>query len=282
MSCYVIGWLNRLGVCVLLLAVLAGYTSCGTSRKAARKPLKKEGTAFLLQKLAENEFVYETFSAKFNADYDDGKTSASLTGHLRMKNDSIIWLSLSPALGIEMMRIILTRDTVKILDRMQPAFLVEDYSYFNHWVKGMLDFDMLQSLIVGNDFKGFDHGSALAATEEDHYSLELRGRSNKKKNDPASGDSSVLIPFQHIRLSPETFKITYTAFREKSGDNRMAEATYREFKPAGSQEFPRQVTYVIREGTARLEFDIRYLRVTLNESLDFPFSIPERYIRAEK
>ncbi|HNS17096.1 MAG TPA: DUF4292 domain-containing protein [Bacteroidales bacterium] len=281
MVCSHLEWLNRLGFGVLLLACLAGFTSCGTSRKAARKPLKEESPSFLLQKLAENELSYETLSAKFNATYDDGKATVSLTGHLRMKCDSIIWLSLSPALGIEMMRVVLTRDSLKILDRIQSAGLLREYGYIHHLVNGMLDFEMLQSLIVGNDFPGFEQGTVHTATGGDHYKIGFHGRS-KKSDAPSGPDSVLFIPSQDVWLSPENFKIIYMSFREQSGEDRTAEAGFNAFKLTGNQLFPYQVTYVIREGDTRLKVDVRYMRVTLNESLNYPFSIPERFIRAKK
>ncbi len=278
MVCFSIGWPNRTGTLVCLLIFLLAHSACETSRKTVGKPFREESPELLFQKLSENELSWETLSAKFSADYDDGKNRISVTGHLRLKCDSIIWLSLSPALGIEILRIVLTKDSVKILDRMQSVGLLQDYGYFNHWIGGMLDFDMLQSLIVGNDFVDFDQGNIVATKGKDHYRLELRDRS-KSIIDAAGTVSTLSIPLQYIWLSPEQYKIMYTAIMEIQGDDPIAEASYHEFKLTDSQSFPRQVSYVIGENDNRLKVDIDYLRVNLNESLNFPFFIPKRYTR---
>src|SRR5262245_43853516 len=59
---------------------------------------------------------FNTFSAKIKVDYrgGDGKSN-DFNAFLRMKKDSVIWVSINAALGIEAFRIMITRDSVKVL-----------------------------------------------------------------------------------------------------------------------------------------------------------------------
>lgn len=112
---------NYLIIRIIILSVPFFFSSCGTSRKTAVEPPAAVGTNILLQKMSDSGLAFETFSARFSATYSEGETEASFSGTLRIRRDSIIWMSFSPAMGIEVMRAVITRDSVKILDRIHRA-----------------------------------------------------------------------------------------------------------------------------------------------------------------
>src|SRR6516165_2254816 len=66
--------------------------------------------------LINNYISFQTFSAKLNVDYidaDDKKYNVNAT--LRMYKDSTIWVSVNAIFGIEGLRALITKDSVKIL-----------------------------------------------------------------------------------------------------------------------------------------------------------------------
>jgi len=91
----------------ILFVVL--MVSCSPSRKAIKAPIKEEGADYLFKKLKEHELKFTWFTGKFSAEYKNGKKSTSFNGQIRIKKDSVIWLSLTPGLGIEAMRLIITQ-----------------------------------------------------------------------------------------------------------------------------------------------------------------------------
>ena len=65
-----------------------------------------------------------------NADVKVNGTSDDFTINVRMARDSAIWVSLTPALGVEVARLLLTPDSVQVISKVpQNKFVYEgDYS----------------------------------------------------------------------------------------------------------------------------------------------------------
>ena len=90
-------------------------TKCRLDYKSAKN------LALLLEK---NQSVYSTLNGKIKANVlmDDKETDFTVA--LRMRKDSIIWASISPALGIEVIRFVATKDTLKFIDRLHDTYFV--------------------------------------------------------------------------------------------------------------------------------------------------------------
>lgn len=269
---------NYLIISILTLYISILFTSCGTSRRTAVGSLTATSADILLQKMRDSELVYETLAARFSATYAEGEIQASFSGTLRILRDSIIWLSFSPGMGIEVMRAAITRDSVKILDRIQKVGVIQDFGYLHRWVKGPLDLGMIQALVTGNclAYTDVDHSSAYA--DRNLYRLDCAGTypGADSASDPQLAE--ITRSFQ-IWLDPENFKIVRTFVHEMKGATQTIEASYIDFKMAGEQAVPSEVTFLVQDGRHRLELSLRYVRVKLNETLSFPFTIPEDYTR---
>ena len=69
-----------------------------------------------------NEFQFDYFILKSKINLvDDGKKQ-NATVLFRIKKDSIIWFNISGSLGIQGVRGILTKDSVKILNRLEKEY----------------------------------------------------------------------------------------------------------------------------------------------------------------
>lgn len=73
--------------------------------------------------------------------------NASVT--IRIQQDSLIWVSVSK-LGIEAARILITRDSIVILDKINRAYAVADFATLSRQFSFSLNYPLLQALIVGN------------------------------------------------------------------------------------------------------------------------------------
>ena len=103
---------------ILILLLSSFIISCRSPRTIIKEPIKEYGADYLFQKLKENELHYDWFSAKFSLDLVMDKKKTSFNGQIRMQKDSVIWISMSPALGIEMARMIITTDSIKFINRL--------------------------------------------------------------------------------------------------------------------------------------------------------------------
>ncbi len=141
----------------LPIVVLA---ACGTTKKVATLPSdggvsnsqsatnKEETAASVLSKL--NTVDFKTFAGKVDVDFDDGKGNAkSVSAKLVIKKDEAIWLS-AGLLGFEGVRVLITKDSVKILNKLQKEYTATSLAYIQNKIGLPADFTTLQNLLIGN------------------------------------------------------------------------------------------------------------------------------------
>jgi hypothetical protein len=270
--------MNRLLKTIILAAAAVSLLSaCKSTRPLMKVPLKEEGPDYLYSKLMENELKFDWVSVKFDANYTDRKNSNDFKGQIRIRKDSLIWITVTPALGIEMFRMVITNDSVKYFNRLKKEYFAGDYALVSDFLKIDIDYDILQSLLMGNDFQFYETNSFRASIDNTEYKLSTTERRKKRKAaEEASNDPIVLL--QNIWLNPESYKITRTDVKEYMKDNRKLQATYGNFVALDNQRYPSSLQFdIMAEDVYTMK--VTYTKVTLGETLSFPFSIPENYDR---
>src|SRR5215831_13568722 len=67
----------------------------------------------IISNLNKNRIDFTTFTAKVKVDYEGKENNDQATAYVRIQKDSIIWISITGALGIEGIRAYITKDSVK-------------------------------------------------------------------------------------------------------------------------------------------------------------------------
>jgi outer membrane lipoprotein-sorting protein len=261
---------------ILLFLVFIVLSSCTGSRKAVREPIKEQGAEYLVTKLKEHELKFQQFSAKFNAVYTTDKKKTTVSGNLRIESDSIIWISISPALGIEAVRFMLTPDSIKFINRLSNTYLEQNFSYINQLLNKTLDYDMAQSFLTGNDFSLYDSNTFRASVENQEYKLNTTNR-RKLRRYVRRSDDDINIPIQSIWLNPENFKISRVLLKEADRDSRKFEATYSEFEKFDENLIPTTLDFKIETVNNKVRIKINYSNVQIDKEQTYPFRIPEKY-----
>lgn len=143
---------------LLFIVTVVALTSCSASKKARKQPpvvdtaattaVEEETAASVLSKV--NEIDFKTFSGKVDVDFDDGKGNGkSVSAKLVMKKDEAIWLS-AGILGFEGVRALVTKDSVKILNKLQKEYIATSLAYLQDKIGLPVDFTTLQNLLIGN------------------------------------------------------------------------------------------------------------------------------------
>lgn len=228
----------------------------------------------LTSNLKASEFQFDRFNAKLGVEAMIDSTSESFTVALRIKKDSIIWMSISK-LGIEGARMLITKDSVKFTNTISKKYFKGDFTYVSQLMNTDIDFEILQSLLVGNSVTFYDEEEKLKpGVNECQYTL---GTIRKKKLRKVMEKGKELKePVQSIYLIPETFKISRILFYDFNPD-RSLDAHYGEFEKVDSvQWFPQKMNCVIR-AQKNISIDIKYSKILLNAEQTFPFKIPGNY-----
>jgi len=267
--------MNRISKSLLLLVALVFFLSaCKSTRPLMKAPLKEEGPEYLYSKLKDNELKSDWLSIKFDATYTDKKNKNDFKGQIRIRKDSLIWITVS-SLSIEVFRMVITSDSVKYFNRLNKEYFTGDYKLVSEFMQIDIDYDILQSILLGNDFQFYESNSFRASIDNQEYKLSTTGRRKIRKEAEVQKNDPVVL-LQNIWLNPDSFKITRMDVKEYMKENRKLQATYGDFLPYEDQMYPSSVNFEITaEDIIRL--NVSYNKVTLHEPLSFPFSIPDNY-----
>ena len=261
---------------VLVISIVAVASACTGTRKAFRAPIKEQGEQYLTGKLKEHELHFHQFSAKFNVTYQIDRKKTTVSGNLRIDQDSIIWISITPALGIEAVRFVLTPDSIKYINRLNNTYFLRDFAYINQLLNKTLDYDMAQAFLLGNDFSLYESNTFKASIENQQYKLSTINR-RKLRRFVRRSDDDISIPIQSIWLDAESFKISKVLLKEAERDSRKFVATYDEFEDIDGKLIPSDLDFKVETDKNKIRINIRYSKIQLDKEQTYPFRIPESY-----
>lgn len=162
----------------LLIVLIALMSACKTTQKIAPAIVKEntdyKSTRTLIANLKKNEFKFSFLSAKFTTEAFIDSNTISFNVNLRMQKDSAIWMTINlPLIGIEVARVMITKDSVKFVNRANSSYFVGDYNYINKLLRSELDFLMIQALLVGNSIDFYEEDDKLRSGIDNHKYLSL-------------------------------------------------------------------------------------------------------------
>ncbi len=128
----------------LIILIIFLSTACKTNRSVLKTIDLPQNNS----KTQEFNFTYLTAKAKIS--YKDFEQSFKSSVDIRIKKDSAIWLSVKPAMGIEAMRVLITQDSIKILDRLKGENYLHSMRDLSKSMNFNLRFELLQAAITGN------------------------------------------------------------------------------------------------------------------------------------
>lgn len=267
------------GISILLLIVF--LHSCKTKKTIItavppKQNVDKESAKKLEAQLKQNEFKFEWLSAKFATEIKLDSSSFSFSVTARIRKDSAIWMSISPLLGIEAARVLITKDSVKFMNRIKSEYFSGDYNYINQLLHAELDYDLLQALLVGNSVEFYNEDEKLKSAVDNGYYLLSTIRKRKLKK-VVEKNKELKEPAQSIWMHPETNKIVKILFFDFE-KNRSFDATFDSFEKIDTQLFPNKINYTIKaEKNVAIQLD--YSKVSINSAQTFPFTVPSSYDR---
>jgi hypothetical protein len=275
---------------IFLVFILSFSVGCRITKKTviinpeSEKPTVEEvkvkfdfkSAKVLADKMEENKFKYNLLTSKFSAETNiDGKSSG-FNVSIRAKSDSILWMSFS-LLGIEGARVLATPDTIKFIDRVNHKYIVCDYQYISKMLSADVDFEMLQSILVGNSVEFYGEEEKIKSfREDDQYVLStVRKRKLKKVINKVNDGEQVNELVQRTYLENESYKISRNLINDFS-TNRTFDAKYTNFQKVDNFLFPFSQHFEINSGK-KILVDIIYNKVEPETELTFPFNIPAKY-----
>lgn len=251
-------------------------TSCKSKKKILKAELKDQGFSYLYNRMIDNQMSFDYLSAKFSLTYNQDKNTTNLKGQLRIQNDSLIWLSFTPALGIEAARVLLSNDSIKFINRLNKTYFSGKYHLVDSVLHTTIDYSLLQSMIVGNDLTQYDVKKFRASIDNDLYRLTIRER-RKIKRFMRKGEIDSRVLVQQIWLYPENYRIARIDIKEEGEeDNNKLRVYYNDYVDIDGHLFPSSILIEIVTGKSMF-IEVNFNKVQINSPLSFPFNIPSKY-----
>lgn len=265
---------------VLASLFIGGLFGCRSTRKIQTAISKMDSVAAVVPKpdphadsvrfmmeayerIAKQRIDFKTFSAKVKVDFEgkDGKKS-DFNAFLRLRKDSVLWVSVNVALGIEAFRVMITPDSVKVLNKIDKIIQLRSVASLQEVTKLPFSFTELQNVIIGNpvfidsnlvSYNSTDLSISLftintvfkhmLTVNSKDYTLQ-----NSKLDDiDISRSRTCLILYDNYQARPD---FLFSAFRK----------------------------ITVTEKT-KVDVQLDYKQYEFNEELSYPFSIPKNYKR---
>ncbi|MBX7182208.1 MAG: DUF4292 domain-containing protein [Bacteroidia bacterium] len=226
--------------------------------------------------MEKNKFNFNTLVCKASVDAKTPKLSTGFSATIRIRKDSAIWVSISPALGIEVMRAVLTKDSVKFVDRINKRYYIGDYNFINTMLETEIDYELIEALLTGNNFSFYDYGKFRYGGYKDSvHMLSTERRRKLKKTLKAENQDSLKAILEDICLKDKTFKIECMTLNDFKS-NKKLEASYSDFRQILGQLVSHHLAVKIKaEKDATITVD--YTKIEPDKMVSFPFSVPDRY-----
>ena len=136
---------------MLCLSVWTMATGCFSLKRNAVATLPAREAEVLLDDLEAREGEWSTLGLRMESTASAMGRTGTFALNVRLAKDSVIWMSISPALGVEAARILLTPDSVQVLSKLPGARFVfqGNYTMLEKAIQAPVSFALVQDLIVG-------------------------------------------------------------------------------------------------------------------------------------
>ena len=262
---------------LIYLLVITFLTSCAVIKVPRRHKLKKLDVEKIYSEVKANEVNYNTYSIKYSAKINMNGNKNSVNGVLRIKKDSAIWISVSPGFGVEVMRLLATPDSVKMINRLNSTYFAGDYRYLNKIFNFQLDYYSLQAILT-NSF--FSYNSSKAKNSIKNFTSKIDSNNYLLQSLPANLETvtAAVKPdiIQQILVTPEAYKIFKILLIDYL-QNRTFQINFSNYIVVNENKFPQNLNFIFNTSKSKSEINIKYTNIVVNKQLRMPFKISKKY-----
>jgi hypothetical protein len=245
--------MNNYAWCILLLLLSA----CSLKKATTTQPISSTIlTESLIDSVQAKSISINWFSAKIQGSATSKDQKLPVNANLRIKTDSIIWVSVSALFGIEAFRMLVTPDSVKILNRLNKTYFVGDIQYLADKYNFPLSFYDLQDVLLAK----------MTLSSESNYLSRQEGENFRIE----SLSDNLKVGFL---LNQNFHALVY----ELQNDDRSFKAEYLSYIQLNNQLFPKEVHFLASSQSDEIDLKYSYSNIVTNTPKKVHFAIPKSY-----
>ncbi|MCX6197639.1 MAG: DUF4292 domain-containing protein [Bacteroidetes bacterium] len=213
-------------------------------------------------KIVSNQISYKTISLRSRMIWNDGNTEQEFLATIRIKKDSVIWLSLG-LFGIEGARVVITPDSFFLINKLSNEYLARDFSYIENWLTFPVNFKMLQQ-ILGGEKISIATKTSFAAKEDS--AVALYDETDKL--------------YEKARVNNTNYTIENILLKDKLLKQDLS-ATFTSYNLLREKPFSYRRNILINRDSQRMNLQMEILKATVDSELSFPFEVSEKMKKQE-
>lgn len=247
------------GAMLLLLAGCKTRKEWGEVLVEGERYVSRSEAAAIKRSVGHARMDYNTFIGRAKSTFQLNKDIHDVTTHVRIRKDEAIWVSVTAVLGMEVARVLITPDRIRIINRMQSVYVDQPFDYIHRFASKQLDFQALEDLLVGEVLQSLVDNNTQVTAFDDGY--VLRGEQGGLEYE--------------LTLDP-THRIRFTTLEEPDMEQRLT-AMYESRATFSGRVFPQVLQLAMLAKGLDLQIDMAYNRATFDEPVETPFTIPPRF-----
>ena len=260
-----------------------------------QEPLKERTQAFLTRNIEKNKFEFDWLGMKLDAEFTSGEEQQGFKATVRMRKDSAVSVSVSPALGIEVLRLLVDKDSLKMVSDIpgDKYVFLGSVNQLTELAKIDLDLSTLQDLLIGNPIGlSREEGrmkSGIEKLDVEYYTLvsrlSRRVRRASEDQDSLTNRDGRRVPKRledndwissKFWIESDLYKVVkceLTDIRTK----RMVQINYSEFDEEDPSHYPHKCNIQIDDVKGKTVLDFKIVRLNTQNHYDFSFDYDKDY-----
>ncbi|MEM9325764.1 MAG: DUF4292 domain-containing protein, partial [Bacteroidota bacterium] len=213
--------------------------------------------------LAVDYFSFEFMQARAKIRYADGKQSVNAVANIRIKKDSLIWMSVGKV-GIEGARLLINPDSVLIIDKLNRKYITYGFEELSQKFDFDIDYHLVESVVLGNLIYPYEREKVEKTEGFLKYDQQLEN-----------------FLFNNF-IGTETKKLEKLQVEDVTTKNTIS-VNYSDFQEINQEVFPfsidASINYV-EKSKKNIDITIGFSRAQIgSQPLSFPFRAPSKYRR---
>jgi Domain of unknown function (DUF4292) len=247
---------------IMFLVILA--SSCKT-KQVATSSVKEPANAMTSKKIIENydnnKIDFSTLSINADVSYADAKQTQNVSADIKIKKDEKILISIR-FFGITMAKAFITPTSVSYYEKIKGTYFEGDFSFLSQFLGTDLNFYKLQNLLIGKAIDDLKKGKYKELLENQTYRLD---------------DFSDTTTQKLFFIASESYLMQKQEIAQPAAQRKI-EVTYpNNFSSFAAGMLPKTIKINANQQKGNTEIELEYNKITFNEELSFPYSVPDGY-----
>lgn len=260
------GKINIIFVCICLL--YTGLQGCKTTRKSISLTYRSN-IEEVKEELKKGKIEAKTiWIKKYNCEIKENWKRKNFYGDIKIIKDEKIAITIKSGVGIETARVLLTKDSVKIVDRMKKEVFCGGYKQMKTYF-GLIDcYRKAEDLLICNNSMVIDE---LENNIGNTYDIKKGENTNE-----------IVIYETVVKKGKKKFTVgmdnnSVIEYMEENGEIEMLKVAYLSWYDVENIKFPKELEIEIHKGSGKNIAIIKYERVEIDRQINAKFKIPDGY-----